>query len=69
MYFCYAEEFCEPSSYHCLMPVEYTMSEDGQFHKLRMACDKVLKNECNQNECKHFEIAKEVMAKSELKIK
>lgn len=63
MYY-YIREFCDP--YFQSMPVQYEKQDDGQFHKVGMACTNSGKCGVSLSECKHFVAATETLEKEVL---
>lgn len=63
MYY-YVEAFCSP--YRQLMPVKYDKKDDGEFHKVGMACDHVAMCGVSLEDCKHFQIAPEIVPEDKL---
>ena len=59
--FGYTEAFCPKCHYRCLMPIEYELSEDGEYHKIKCAC---ADGTCeDKTSCEHFQNAPEVEEK------
>ena len=63
----YFMEYCKP--YRQLMPVEYQKQDDGQYHKVRMACHNADSCDINLKECRHFQVAPETLPKERLREK
>ncbi|MGN0514391.1 MAG: hypothetical protein ACI4GD_08930 [Lachnospiraceae bacterium] len=63
--FYYIKEYCSP--YYQLMPVEYKKKEDGQWHKVGMACNSDPNCQTPVEECKHYKIAPEVVPVDQLR--
>lgn len=61
----YVQEHC--GQYRQLMPVMYEKQDDGQFHKIKMACRNASECKIPLENCKHFQKAESILPADKLR--